>query len=339
MKAATRIDRIGFTNEEVKLEPARLGDLVVVACSRSLGNRSRWSHSSWRCIPREAVALGVCRATELPTLGSARSGMDAPSNRDRQPMAAFFLSEMDNHQLKTWPDFHLRSPTHPSSPTVSQKRTFSLRDTSEGGQSGLPLIFEISRSEMGGLSIALRTATHSRNAMSECAHGRMVTLPVLFVRSRCRLLYTSQHSGSQRQVVLPNVFKFSQALIEIAGKYEDEKLKVHAVFCGFACLLIQPSGSVPTLPVGFTPPLLAYTTLHVSIRANSQASERLIPYSVFEKLITSASKVSAVFSCTSGKVGASNLWRNSTDEISVFTAESRLSRWNSRIGTFQGYFS
>ena len=74
MKATTRmrIDRFGFANEEVKLEPAMLGDLVVVVCSRPLGDRLRWSHNSWRCIPREAVALGVRRAAELRTL-SVRS--------------------------------------------------------------------------------------------------------------------------------------------------------------------------------------------------------------------------------------------------------------------------
>lgn len=47
-----------------------------------------------------------------------------------------------------------------------------------------------------------------------------------------RFIFSSSvgHAEFQRQVVLPNIVKFSQALTEIVGKYESEKLKVGVMF-------------------------------------------------------------------------------------------------------------
>jgi len=103
----------------------------------------------------------------------------------------------------------------------------------------------------------------SRDVMNECAQGWIVvTLPMLFVGapySLCfffttltgprlqknetlpcikacirliRFIFSSSvgHAEFQRQVVLPNIVKFSQGLIEILGKYGSEKLKVRVVF-------------------------------------------------------------------------------------------------------------
>ena len=55
------------------------------------------------------------------------------------------------------------------------------------------------------------------------------TLPCIKACIRLiRFIFSSGagHAEFQRQVVLPNIVKFSQALIENIGKYENEKLKV-----------------------------------------------------------------------------------------------------------------
>ena len=92
----------------------------------------------------------------------------------------------------------------------------------------------------------------------------------------------------QRQVVLPNVVKFSQALVEIIGKYESEKLKVRATFdlWWFSDPLLIPSRGPllrDPLPAGLALPLLTQTAAYVIVRAHSQASKRFIARSVIEK--------------------------------------------------------
>jgi len=172
---------------------------------------------------------------------------------------------MDNHRLKTWLQLHLAtdasavinlpfvlnslteddflSQGHVQKWTI---RTNSLIHSKDPG------------ARWAGLSIALKTATLSRNVMNECAHGWItVALPMLFVSFRTplglittltssrlqksetlpcikacirliRFIFSSGagHPEFQRQVVLPSIVKFSQALIENIGKYESEKLKV-----------------------------------------------------------------------------------------------------------------
>ena len=99
---------------------------------------------------------------------------------------------MDNHRLKTWLQLHLAtdasavanlpfvlgslteedflSQGHVQKWTI---RTNSLIHSKDPG------------AKWAGLSIALRTATLSRNVMNECAHGWItVALPMLFVCSR-----------------------------------------------------------------------------------------------------------------------------------------------------------
>ena len=93
------------------------------------------------------------------------------------------------------------------------------------------------------------------------------------------------HAEFQRQVVLPNIVKFSQALIEKIGKYENEKLKVCVMsgFCRVLLTFLLPSRGlvfrVP-LPAGPTLPLITQTTPCVSFRSRSQAPKWLIACSI-----------------------------------------------------------
>ena len=139
-----------------------------------------------------------------------------------------------------------------------------------------------------------------------------------------RFIFSSSvgYAEFQRQVVLPNVVKFSQALIEIVGKYGNEKPKVRAMFhdflpvCSFdlqvLCLetLSQLVSLFPSSHKQLHTSLSALTLKHLN--GSSPA-----PFS--NKLVTAASKLYAVLPCTGGKVGASNLWRKSVDETLEFT--------------------
>ena len=98
---------------------------------------------------------------------------------------------MDNHRLKTWLQLHLA--TDASAVTNLPFLLNSLTETdflSQGHvQRWTIRINSLIHSKdpgakWAGLSIALKTATLSRDVMNECAHGWItVTLPMLFVRA------------------------------------------------------------------------------------------------------------------------------------------------------------
>jgi hypothetical protein len=115
----------------------------------------------------------------------------------------FFLSEMDNHRLKTWLQLHLATDSSAAINLPFVLNGLTEEDFLSSGhvQKWTIRINSLLHSKdpgarWAGLSIALRTATLSRNVMNECAHGWItVTLPMLFVRSRCCRLFIQQHSG------------------------------------------------------------------------------------------------------------------------------------------------
>lgn len=177
---------------------------------------------------------------------------------------------MDNHRLKTWLQLHLATDASAVINLPFVLNSLTEEDFFSQGhvQKWTIRINSLIHSKdpgarWAGLSIALRTAMLSRDVMNECAQGWIVvTLPMLFVGapySLCfffttltgprlqknetlpcikacirliRFIFSSSvgHAEFQRQVVLPNIVKFSQGLIEILGKYGSEKLKVRVVF-------------------------------------------------------------------------------------------------------------
>ena len=231
----------------------------------------------------------------------------------------FFYHEMDNHRLKTWLQLQLATDASAviNLPFVLNSLTEEDFLSQGHAQKWTIRISSLIHSKdpgarWAGLSIALKTATLSRDVMNECAHAWItVALPMLFVCldivsvlagsdehrpqknetlpciKACirliRFIFSSGvgHAEFQRQVVLPNIVKFSQALVEIVGKYENEMLKVRALFdvlLFFGRLFILSQGSVfrDPLSVGATLPLLAQATPRLLVRVNSQASEWLI---------------------------------------------------------------
>jgi len=103
--------------------------------------------------------------------------------------------EMDNHRLKTWLQLHLATDasTVINLPFVLnglaeedflsqghvQKWTIRISSLMHSKDPG---------ARWAGLSIALRTATLSRDVMNECAHGWITTsLPMLFVSAQMPL--------------------------------------------------------------------------------------------------------------------------------------------------------
>ena len=176
---------------------------------------------------------------------------------------------MDNHRLKTWLQLHLTTDASAVVNLPFVLNSLTEEDFLSQGhvQKWTIRINSLIHSKdpgarWAGLSIALRTAILSRNVVNECAHGWItIALPMLFVGFRVLLIFVTAlttsrsqknenlpcmkacirlirfifsssvgHAEFQRQVVLPNIVKFSQALTEIVGKHESEKLKVGVMF-------------------------------------------------------------------------------------------------------------
>lgn len=135
------------------------------------------------------------------------------------------------------------------------------------------------------------------------------------------------HAEFQRQVVLPNIAKFSHGLIEVFGKYGSENLKVGLSFCDFLydCLMHFQVLCLETL----TQLVLLFPSSHKQHHASLSALSLKhlngsSPAPSPGKLTSAASKLYSILPCTGGKVGASGLWRKSVDETLEFT-QSALS--------------
>lgn len=158
----------------------------------------------------------------------------------------------------------------------------------------------------------------SKDLMNECAHGwitvalpmhfRNETLPCIKACIRLIQFIFSSSVGQaefQRQVVLPNIVKFSQGLIEIVGKYENEKLKVLCLETLTQMVLLLPSPHKQ-----LHSPLSALALRHLNGSSPAPSPK---------ELVIVASKLYAVLPGTGGKVGASNMWKKSVDETLEFT--------------------
>ena len=106
---------------------------------------------------------------------------------------------MGDHQLKTWLQLHLATDASAviNLPFVLNSLTEEDFLSQEHVQKWMIRTNSLIRSKdpgarWAGLSIALRTATLSRNVMNECAHGWItVALPMLFVSFRTLPLFVT----------------------------------------------------------------------------------------------------------------------------------------------------
>ena len=103
---------------------------------------------------------------------------------------SFFLDhEMDNHRLKTWLQLHLATDDSAVTNLPFVLNSLTEEDFLSQGhvQKWIIRINSLIHSKdpgarWAGLSIALRTATLSRDTMNECAHAWITAaLPMLFV--------------------------------------------------------------------------------------------------------------------------------------------------------------
>ncbi|KAI0939408.1 hypothetical protein AcW1_004463 [Taiwanofungus camphoratus] len=168
-----------------------------------------------------------------------------------------------------------------------------------------------------GLCIAFQTALCSRTLMMECAQSWVgVALPLLSknepnptLKMSIRLLRHIFSSATdvaefQRQLSAPNVPKFSLALITVAEKQDNEELKLLAI--------TTLSHLVPLYP-----------TLHRALHGSlSSCTLKFLngsaPNPTSKNLLAAASQLYSIMPVTGGKVGASNLWRQSLDETLSF---------------------
>ncbi|KAF8514880.1 rRNA processing/ribosome biogenesis-domain-containing protein [Hysterangium stoloniferum] len=181
-----------------------------------------------------------------------------------------------------------------------------------------------------GLCLALQTSILSKNVMVEAAQNWIaVALPIVSrneapptYKACIRLIehiFTEAISMPQfqRQLVTPNVPKFSAALLDLAEKSEDAEIR-HIGMVSLARL-------IPLYP---TLHRQLYTNMFsFSLRLLSGSSVTPTPNAV----ITDACALHTVLHFTGGKVGAAPLWRKSLD-----TAIAQA--W-SAFGTLRSTFS
>ncbi|CAE6428872.1 hypothetical protein ACGC1H_000975 [Rhizoctonia solani] len=173
-----------------------------------------------------------------------------------------------------------------------------------------------------GLYLARYTALGSRQTLVDNAQGWVgVVLPMLskpepspnhYAATRLLLhIFTAvtDMPEFQRQVVIPNVQKFSQALLVLAKNPESEfDLKLLAIDS-----LTQLVMYHPTHHKALHQQLFNFTLEHLQGSFPLPSNVSLLVDSQSPSLVTSSIQLHATLALTGGKVGAGMLWRQSLD--------------------------
>ncbi|KAI0352983.1 hypothetical protein OH77DRAFT_1427754 [Trametes cingulata] len=167
-----------------------------------------------------------------------------------------------------------------------------------------------------GLCLAFQTAIFSKSIMLECAQGwvaaampLLVNQPIPTTKAAIRLLRLVFSNAMdvpefQRQLCVPNVPKFGNALIAIAEK--ETNLDVNL-------LVIDTLAHIVSLYPSLCRPL--HTALsNVALRHLNGSAPNPTPSS----LVIACSHLYSVLPLTGGKVGAAGLWRKSLDDTVAF---------------------
>ncbi|PCH41467.1 hypothetical protein WOLCODRAFT_89291 [Wolfiporia cocos MD-104 SS10] len=168
-----------------------------------------------------------------------------------------------------------------------------------------------------GLCLAFQTAVFSRDLMMESAQTWVgVALPLLSrdepnptLKAAIRLLrhiFSAAMDAAefQRQLCVPNVPKFSTALVALAEKHAEPELKL--------LVLSTLTHIVPLYPT-------LHRSLHTQLTALAFASlNGSTPAPTPAVLVSAASRLYTALHATGGKVGAANNWRKSVDETLAF---------------------
>ncbi|KLO19861.1 hypothetical protein SCHPADRAFT_934991 [Schizopora paradoxa] len=172
-----------------------------------------------------------------------------------------------------------------------------------------------------GLCLALKTSQLARSVLLSSGQAWVAAVipllskadnPVTYKAAIRLLTYifttTTDLSEFQRQVVTPNVPKFSNALISLTEKFADLGLKIYCM--DVLSVLVQ---KFSTLHRPLAPQL---SSLSLSFLNGSPASPTP------KQLTKSACRLHACLHNTGGKVGGSALWRKSMDETIDFCNEA-----------------
>ncbi|KAH9899725.1 rRNA processing/ribosome biogenesis-domain-containing protein, partial [Cubamyces lactineus] len=167
-----------------------------------------------------------------------------------------------------------------------------------------------------GLCLAFQTAVFSRNIMLECAQSwvaaamsLLVNQPVPTTKAAIRLLRLVFSSAMdvpefQRQLCVPNVPKFGNALIAIAEKETNTEVNL---------LVIDTLAHIVSLYPSLCRPL--HTALsNVALRHLNGSA----PNPTSSAMLEACSSLYSVLPHTGGKVGAAGLWRKAMDDTVAF---------------------
>ncbi|KAH9850732.1 rRNA processing/ribosome biogenesis-domain-containing protein [Lenzites betulinus] len=167
-----------------------------------------------------------------------------------------------------------------------------------------------------GLCLAFQTAVFSRSIMLECAQSWVASAmpllanqPIPTTKAAIRLLRLVFSNAMdvpefQRQLCVPNVPKFGNALIAVAEGQSNLEIKL---------LVLDTLAHMISLYPSLCRPL--HTTLsNVALRHLNGSTPTLTPVA----LVEACSRLYATLPLTGGKVGAAGLWRKSVDDTIAF---------------------
>ncbi|KAF6762174.1 rRNA processing/ribosome biogenesis-domain-containing protein [Ephemerocybe angulata] len=172
-----------------------------------------------------------------------------------------------------------------------------------------------------GLCIAHKSSLTSKTFMLESAAVWLpVVIPMLsrpeptpMLKAGIRLLITvfttaTEMSEFQRQISLPNVTKFTNALASLAGAHADVELKELCLDTLARLIPIYPNAHRATFG-------------HLSGLALSFLNGSY-PRPTSTPLLEAAARLYSILHLTGGKVGAANLWRKALDDNLAFGWEA-----------------
>ncbi|KDR83920.1 hypothetical protein GALMADRAFT_54559 [Galerina marginata CBS 339.88] len=172
-----------------------------------------------------------------------------------------------------------------------------------------------------GLCLAYKTALLSQNMMVDSAQSwitgafpvlsRSEPLPTLKAAIRLlRVILTTAIDIPEfhRQICIPNVVKFTSAVISVAENHPDLELNIMCMETLARMVTLYPTTHRPTSAA-----LFAFCLRRLNGSVISPTNEGILE---------AASRLYAVLPLTGGKVGAVNLWRKSVDETLAFGWEA-----------------
>ncbi|KAI9000871.1 rRNA processing/ribosome biogenesis-domain-containing protein [Trametes punicea] len=228
-----------------------------------------------------------------------------------------------SHRLKDFLQFQLASDAYAVSHLPFVLETLSREDfqPSAHSQKWIARVNSLIHSKdpgarWSGLCLAFQSALFSRSIMLECAQSwvaaampLLVNQPPPTTKAAIRLLRLVFSSATdvpefQRQLCVPNVPKFSNALLAIAEKETNDEVRL---------LVLDTLVHIVSLYPTLCRPLHSALS-NVALRHLNGSAPSPTPKSMVE----ACSRLYSILPLTGGKVGAAGLWRKAVDETVAF---------------------